>query len=148
MWKLLSVFLLLAAPHLKAQDSAEPDAEQARILMLENAWNQAVQQKDARALDLLLGMELVYIDYDGTLMDKAEYLASVKTASFHATRITNESMSAHSYGDAILVYGVYRESGVVGNGKVYNHRERFTDLWARRKGTWLCVSSQSTLAQK
>jgi ketosteroid isomerase-like protein len=145
---LLVLLLCCVVSDAEAQAPESDRTEQNTVLALENAWNQAVQQKDAAALDLLLGMELVYIDYDGTVMDKAEYLASVKAAAFHATRITNESVSAHSYGETILVYGVYRESGTLDSGKAYNRRERFTDLWARRKGSWLCVSSQSTSAQK
>ena len=45
MWKLLSVFLLLLpASRFDAQGPAQPEGEQARILTLENAWNQSVQQ--------------------------------------------------------------------------------------------------------
>lgn len=142
-WKILLLLLPLAAGlYLFAQSADRTD--QSTVSALENAWNQAAQQKDAVALDMLLGSELVYIDYDGTLMDKAEYLASVKSQSFHATRIMNESMSAHSYGEMIVVYGVYREIGTLSNGKAYSRRERFTDVWVRRKSMWVCIASQST----
>jgi hypothetical protein len=44
MWKLVGVSLLfLASPRVDAQVKTQPD-EQARILTLESAWNQAVQQ--------------------------------------------------------------------------------------------------------
>jgi ketosteroid isomerase-like protein len=144
MWKLLSVFLLLAAPHLKAQDSAQPDAEQARILTLENAWNQAVQQKDAPALDILLAPDLIYVEYDGTLMNKGQYLASVRSPSLQPLHIVNESTSVHLYGMVAVVNGICRENGVK-NGKPYTLRERFTDTWVRRSDNWVSVASQSTL---
>jgi len=67
------VLLLLMVPRFDAQRAVDPDSEQGRILSLENAWNQAVQQKDATALKILLGPELVYVDFDGKLMDKTEY---------------------------------------------------------------------------
>ena len=61
----------------------QANAEQSRILSLENAWNEAVQQKNTAAIQTLLDSGLVYVDYDGKLMDKAEYLASVKSESLH-----------------------------------------------------------------
>jgi ketosteroid isomerase-like protein len=144
MWKLLSVFLLLAAPRLFAQDTIPPGPEQARILTLESAWNQAVQVKDLAALELLLGTELVYVDYDGKLMDKAEYMASVQAPSLRPTRIVSESMRVHLYGSAAMVNGVYREDGLK-DRKPYTIRERFTDLWVHRSDSWVCVASHSTL---
>jgi ketosteroid isomerase-like protein len=144
MRKLLFVVLLLAGPRLSAQRSASPDTEQVRILTLENAWNQAVQQKDADALKILLAPDLTYVDYDGTLMDKAEYLASVQSPSLEPVRIVNESTNVHLYGTVAVVNGVCRENGVK-NRKPYTLRERFTDTWVRRGDNWVCVASESTL---
>jgi ketosteroid isomerase-like protein len=139
------VLLLLMAPRFDGQRTVEPDSEQSRILSLENAWNQAVQQKDATALKILLGPELVYVDYDGKLMDKTEYLASVQAqSSLHPGRIMNESMKVYVFDAVAVVNGVYREDGAK-NGKPYVLRERFTDTWIRRSGSWMCVASQSTL---
>lgn len=145
MWKLFPVLLvLLAAPQFSAQSPVQPDPEQARILTMENAWNQAVQQKDTAALKMLLAPELIYVDYDGSLMNKAEYLASVQAPSLHPVRIVNDSMNVHLYGAVAVVNGTCRESGVK-NGKPYAYHERFTDTWIRRSDTWVCVASQSTL---
>ncbi|MFZ0773253.1 MAG: nuclear transport factor 2 family protein [Candidatus Sulfotelmatobacter sp.] len=139
------VLLLLALPLLDAQSTVQPDADQSRILSLENAWNQAVQQKDATALKILLGPELFYVDYDGKLMDKTEYLASVQAQSLlRPGRIVNESMNVHLYDAVAVVNGVYREEGAK-NGRPYVLRERFTDTWIRRSGSWMCVASHSTL---
>lgn len=144
MWKAFSVVLLLSVPQLHAQDASQAGSEQARILTLENAWNQAVQLKDGPALKMLLGAELVYIDYDGKLMDKDEYLASVLAPSLRPVRIVSDSMSVRLYGATALVNGVYRENGIR-EGKPYSLRERFTDLWVHRSGSWVCVASHSTL---
>jgi ketosteroid isomerase-like protein len=147
MWKLRFMVLaltLLAAPRLVAQSEAQTDTEQARILTLENAWNQAVQQKDARALKLLLAPDLTYVEYDGTLMDKTQYLASVQSPSLQPVRIVNESTNVRLYGAVAVVNGVCREDGVK-NGKPYALRERFTDTWIRRGNDWVCVASESTL---
>jgi hypothetical protein len=56
--------------------------------------------------------DLIYVDYDGTLMNKAEYLASVQSLALHPVRIVNESMNLHFYGMVAVVTGVCRENGV------------------------------------
>ncbi|MFZ0955378.1 MAG: nuclear transport factor 2 family protein [Candidatus Sulfotelmatobacter sp.] len=123
---------------------SQTDAEEARILALENAWNQAVLQRDPIALGMLLGSELVYVESDGKLMNKTEYLASVQSQSSHPARIASEAMNVHFYGATAVVSGVYRETGVR-NGKPYLLREHFIDTWVHRDETWMCVASGSTL---
>ncbi len=144
MGKLFSVILLLLmAP--RGQTQAGPvQAEDSRILTLELAWNHAVQGKDVKAVEMLIAPEMVYVEIDGTLMNRAEYLASVASQSIHAEQILCESMTVHVYGPVAIVSGVYRETGAQ-NGKPYSHRERFIDTWVLRGENWLCVASQSTL---
>jgi ketosteroid isomerase-like protein len=139
----LFIILLLSA-HLNAQAVGKPDGDRTRILALEKAWNQAVRGKDTVALKLLLGPELVYVDYDGTLMDKEQYLASVQSQLMQPERIVSESMNVHLYGAAAVVEGIYRETGEK-NGKPYTLRERFSDTWILRNESWECVASHSTL---
>jgi len=136
--------LLFASLPLTGQEAVNADSQKTKILALENAWNRAEQNKDAKALDGLLAGTLVYIDYDGTLMDKAKFMASVNAPSLHPEQIVNESMTAYMYGDSAVVTGIYREKGVR-NGKPYSRRGRFTDTWVNQSGTWVCASSQSTL---
>lgn len=145
---MITVLLLLAigSPVL-AQRSVASDPEQTRILALETAWNRAEEQKDAQTLDGLLASTLLYIDYDGSLMNKAQFLASVKAPSLHPEQIVNESMTAQMYGSVAIVTGVYREKGTSG-GKGYLRRGRFIDTWINQDGTWRCVTSQSTLISR
>jgi ketosteroid isomerase-like protein len=138
------VFLLAAMLPVDSQAQAKPDGEQTKILALENAWNQAEEHKDIKALEELLDPTLVYIDYDGSIMDKTQFIASIKAPQLNPEQIVNESMTAHVYGDSAVVTGVYREKGV-NNGKPYLRHGRFTDTWVFQRGTWVCVASQSTL---
>jgi hypothetical protein len=103
--------LLFVSMQLIGQEAANADSQRSKILALENAWNQAETNKDAKALDGLLASTLVYIDYDGTIMDKAKFMASVRAPSLHPEQIVNESMTAYMYGDSAVVTGIYREKG-------------------------------------
>ena len=139
-----AILLVLTAMAWAAQTPAQPDAEQTKILALENAWNRAEETKDSKVLETLLDPTLVYIDYDGSLMDKAQFIASIKQSALHPEQIVNESMSAHVYAGSAVVTGVYREKGM-NHGKPYLRRGRFTDTWVYRDNAWVCVASQSTL---
>lgn len=112
-------------------------------MALENAWNQAVQMGESKPLQPMLVDGLIYIDYDGKLMNKGEYLAHVGAPSMHPEHIANESMHAQAYGNSVVVTGIYHEKGSK-KGQPYELRERFVDAWIQQNGMWVCVSSQST----
>jgi hypothetical protein len=137
-------FLLLVLVTGNAQTATPQDPEQRGLVALENAWNRAVQQKDVKTLGSLLAAELIYIEDDGTMMNKEQYMASVSDPALHLLHAVSESMRVQSHGLSAVVVGVYREKGIK-NGKPYLHRERFVDTWINRNGAWMCVASQSTL---
>jgi ketosteroid isomerase-like protein len=136
--------LLAIALLLPAQDRNPLSADQSLILTLEKAWNVAEESKDIRALDQLLSSTLVYTDYDGSFMNKEQFLASVRSATPDADQITNENVSVKMYTASAIVTGIYHEKGTM-KGKTISRRGRFTDSWVKENGTWLCVASQSTL---
>jgi ketosteroid isomerase-like protein len=145
MGKAIFIYLYLMATMIAAAQSApQPNADQARILSLESAWDQALRQKDVHALQLLIGPEFVYVEYDGKRMSQTEYLSSVQSQTQSPSKIVSDSVKVQIYGGAGVVTGTYRETGV-NNGKPYELRERFMDVWVRRGGSWVCVASQSTL---
>ena len=139
-----SILLFATCMLVVAREAPDTQGQRTRILALENAWNLAEEHKDTEALDGLLAATLAYTDYDGTFMNKAQFMASVKAPSLHPEQIVNESMTAELYRDSAVVTGVYREKGV-SHGKTYLRRGRFTDTLVSENGTWRCVASQSTL---
>jgi uncharacterized protein (TIGR02246 family) len=136
-------WLLLAGLPAGAQ-SAEQSAEQNRIRALENVWTQAVREKDVKGIALLVGKDLVYVDYDGKVMNKTEYLASVAAPEVHYEHVVSSSMQVQFFGQSAVVIGIYTEKGEK-KGKPYMHRERYIDTWVRENGLWMCVASQATL---
>lgn len=123
------------------------DSQKARVLALENVWNEAEKNKDGKAIDGLLAPTFSYTDSDGTLMNKQQYLASITADSYNPDQIVNEGMNVQSYEHAAVVTGMYREKGS-DKGKAYSRRGRFTDMWVQEKGGWLCVASHETLMGK
>jgi len=144
--KAIGLFLMMSSLVLLSYSQSNLSYDEGRLLALENAWNQAEQNKDVGTLDQLLAPQLVYIDYDGSLQSKQEFLATARATDLHPEQITNEQQSAHVFGDCAVITGVYRERGIY-KGKPYTRRGRFTDTWVKINGTWQCVASQSTLIQ-
>jgi len=145
---MLAAFVLfgLSAVLLFAQDQPKNN-EEGHLLALESAWNHAEQSKDAAALKQLISDSFEYVDYDGTLMNKKEFLASILSNSVQGEQINNDGMTVHIYGNAAVVNGIYRDRGLE-NGKPFSRRGRFTDTWIYQNGAWQCVASQSTLISR
>ncbi len=130
-----------------SQEMVTKEAVQAKVLALENAWNLAEAHKDVKAMEELMANSLIFVDYDGTVLNKAQILASAKTATAEPPKIVAESMAAQVYGKTAVVTGVYRDTGTV-HGKAYSHKGRFIDVWVEENGNWQCVASQATLIGK
>jgi ketosteroid isomerase-like protein len=122
-------------------------AEEIQIKQLERAWNEAEARHDMVAVTNIVGETLSYIDFDGSIKNKAEYLKDVLDTPYQADHLYDEGLSVNVYGDsAAVAVGVYRETGTT-KGKKYVHRVRFTDTWIKQGAVWRCVASQSTLIQ-
>lgn len=147
--KVLMVACLLLAASLMApaQTNSAISGDEGTILVLENAWNRAEMNKDGQALEELLADSLVYVDYDGTLMNKKQFVDSVKDSTVQSLQLVNDNVHVHMYGESAVVYGVYHEKGVE-KGRSYTRNGRFVDTWVKVSNTWQCVSSQSTLLSR
>ena len=139
-----SMVLLLAVATSSARQAARSD-ESSHVLALDNSWNRALETKDTKALDMLLADTFVSIDIDGSMQNKREFLASIKSPDYHppAQAVTEQS-AANVYGDSAVVVGIFRSKGV-DKGKKYSNRERFVDTWVKINGTWKCVASVTVL---
>lgn len=123
------------------------DGDEMRIIALENIWNQTQLNHDADAMGSMLHPDFVFTDYDGTIMSKAQFLASIRDPSNKLTLEVSDDMKLHRFGDTVVVIGATHEKGAL-KGKTYEHYGRFTDTWIKRGGEWICVASQLGLLQK
>ena len=148
MRKILTLLLAVAALAftVRIQGRAKAADDETQLIQLERSWNQAEMGRDAGAIASLFDDTLVYVDYDGSLRNRAEYLQSVASPSSSPEHMYDEGMKVHVYSNAGVVSGVYRETGTT-KGKPYTRRARFTDTWIKQTGQWKCVASQSTLIQ-
>ena len=72
--KKIGAFLLVMAAlafGVLMQEHAKASDEETQLIQLERAWNQAETGSDPSAISRLFEDTLVYVDYDGSLMNKA-----------------------------------------------------------------------------
>jgi ketosteroid isomerase-like protein len=141
---MLAMAVLLCGALLAMAQQKSMSDEGGRILALEQAWNRALEEKDAKALDMILSNTMVSIDIDGSVSSKSEFLASIKLPDYQPSQAVTEQSNVQVYGDAAVVVGIFRIKGTA-KGKAYVHRERFVDTWIKVNGAWQCVATTSTL---
>ena len=122
-------------------------AEKSKIIALENVWNQAQIHHDGQALNRLVVDTFVYTDWDGTVMNKAKFIADAKDTSTQVTSAANEDVNVYFYPGVAVVIGSYHTRGT-NHGKPFDHYGRFTDTWIPAAGQWVCVASHTNLVKK
>jgi hypothetical protein len=148
--KLRTVTVMLLACNLVvvAQVAVQdPKAEKSKLIALENAWNQAQIHRDGEALNQLTADTFVYTDWDGTVMNKAKFIADSKDPSVETTAVSNDGVDVYFYPGVAVVTGAYHAKGH-NKGKPFDHFGRFTDTWILSGGQWECVASHTTLTRK
>jgi len=142
------LILLLALSSLPlVQSISRAQGDETKIIALENLWNQMQINHDADAMGKMLDSDFVLTDYEGTVMSKTQFLASIRDKSTQLTVEVSDDMKLHRYGDTVVVTGATREKGTE-KGKPFSHQGRFTDTWIKKEGQWPCVASQLSLIGK
>ncbi|HET6175761.1 MAG TPA: nuclear transport factor 2 family protein [Candidatus Sulfotelmatobacter sp.] len=121
-----------------AQSSYARDAE-SKIVALEHiARMQACEAKDLRTLDTILDEGFVLIDEEGKVMNKAQVLAYVQTAT--SLQYLTDEMVVKVDGDTAIVTGLYQAKSLM-REKAIVRRGRFVDTWRYNDGRWVAVAS-------
>jgi hypothetical protein len=143
----LCLLLVLSLPVGGRNPSKDSAADESKLIALENLWNQAQLHHDAKALNQLVSDTFVYTDYDGTVMNKAQFMADLKDPAYRATLITNEDVKVYPYQSAAIVIGTYHSKGTY-KRQPFDHYGRFTDTWIYENNKWQCVASHTNLIKK
>jgi ketosteroid isomerase-like protein len=141
------LLLVLVSTGQVAAQKTKDDSQQSKILIMEHLWNEAQVNRDARALDFMIGTAFVNTEYDGEVSDKSKFLADIKDPQFNLSSLTIQDLKVSMYADSAVVVGVYRTKGAY-QGKPYEHVGRFTDTWVYAEGRWQCVASHTSLLKK
>jgi len=109
------------------------------LLELNGDYIRSVQNSDVRRFNEILADDFLCSLPDGSLLDRGHFLEHTAKP----TRISNlqaEDINVRLMGDFAIIHArttYVSPDGLAGSG-------RYTDVWARRNGTWLAVSAHVT----
>lgn len=109
------------------------------IIALENRRIEAMIKGDVQALEEILAEDLIYTHTTARLDTKVSFIASISSGSTNYRSIEREDVKVRQFGDTAVVTGLAKFH--VGDNKF---EARFTDVYAKRSGTWQMVAWQST----
>jgi ketosteroid isomerase-like protein len=118
-------------------------AVRAEILAMENQWATAIERQDAAAFDRLAAEDFRFIDEDGRVLNRAQYIAARSHNPESVESAVQDQIEVRQYGDAAIATGRSIIHGTRA-GAPFVYRFRWTDVYARRGERWQAVSAQLT----
>jgi ketosteroid isomerase-like protein len=113
------------------------------VIDLDRKRMQAMAAKDIATLEKLLADDLVYAHSSARLDTKRSLIDAMKSGATVYTGIEPSDVKAQDLGDAVVLTGI-AQIKVVSNGTPNAFGVRFTDVYAKRNGSWQMVTWQST----
>jgi ketosteroid isomerase-like protein len=120
-----------------AQTIDQTDLE--TLQQLNRDYIDSVQHSNVRRFEEILAEDFLCSSPDGSLLDRAAFL----TQTARPVTITNlqaRDVLVRILGDVALIHA--RTTYTLADGRPASGR--YTDVWARRGGRWLCVSAHVT----
>ena len=120
-------------------DSATSTSDVEILTSLNHDYIRSVQNSDVRRFDEILAADFRCSNPDGSLIDRSGFLAQT------ARPVTISNLEAldveiRIFGDVAIIHA--RTSYTTADGRP--GMGRYTDVWARQNGKWLCVSAHVT----
>ncbi len=118
-------------------------SDEKQILKLENDWVRALKTKDRKLLDTIVAPDFSFIEPDGTVKNRDEYLADRSSDIADVESFENVDLKARVFGNCALASGVAKITERR-QGKRYRFGLRWKELWLKAKEKWQVVASQAT----
>ena len=121
----------------------QPLSDEKQILKLEDDWARALKTKDRQLLETIVARNFTFIEPDGTVKNRNEYLAdrSSDIADIESFELADLKVSV--FENCALTSGVSKITERR-QGKRYRFSLRWKELWLKDDGNWQVVASQAT----
>lgn len=122
-----------------------PLDDAATLLYMERDWNDALKNRDAGWFERNYAHDASAVaSTSGVLRSKAEAINEVRTdkAAFESLELSD--LNARVDGNKAIVTGINHVKGKDAQGKPFDRRVLFTDVFIKRDGRWLVWSTQGT----
>ena len=137
----LLLIIVLSATAAAGISPAQQESElSSKILALESKWNEAYKRNDISTMNSLLADDFIITVEDGTTYSKSGYIANAGDGAMHVEISEMSNLKVTLHGPVAVVTGAYHEKGTL-NGRPYEWRDRFTDVWLNSEGRWQLIVS-------
>lgn len=113
------------------------------VIELDRKRMTAMAEKDVAALQAMLADDLIYTHSSARMDTKASLIGNMQSGATVYSSVVPSDVVAQDCGDAVVLTGVARIK-VTSGGNPMSFGVRFTDVWAKRGGSWQMVTWQST----
>jgi len=153
-----SVFLLSSsfalaqtpAPATNAAKPAVTSAESPEIRefqKIEDAWADAINQRDQYALELVLSPLFVDVAASGDITTRNQQLAQLITVEDKTLHLDQRVITVRMVGEIAVANGTYVLHHKAGSAE-RDEKGVFTHVFERAHSGWLCINSQRTLLRE
>ena len=130
-----------------AQAQAAVGTAEKAVAAAEEQWTQAERTNNPDLAAPLLADKLIYIDTDGSISNRAKFLADAKATRF--TSVDIEDFHVTVIGHTAVATMVFKAKGTDEKGKPMDVNARWADTWVKMpSGAWQCVLSQGSNLKK
>ena len=125
---------------------AQEAAIEAGIKELSSQWSTAYLKNDTSILERIWAPDFVYVEPSGHRFTKAEGIAALEAGGERHTVSDASSIDVRVYGGGTVAVdiGDYAEAGTDKDGKSFERRTRFTNVWVLKDGAWQCVRGHAS----
>ena len=110
----------------------------AELVAVSADWDRAMTANDADAIGRHMADDWTIVGSDGSIGDKATFLALVRSGALSHDVMTTEDLQIRVYGDTAVTVA----RGVSGGryqGQPFRELERASCVFVRQEGRWRCV---------
>jgi ketosteroid isomerase-like protein len=143
--------LLLFAPasvilaQVRGGDAAGRSKAEQEVLKVMDEWIDALKRNDGPALDRMVSDDFHLVASDGRTRDKKEELEPSKSGQIKFEQLSAENVKVFVSGDTAIATGIGIFKGTA-QGRPFEGRELFFDVYQKRDGRWKVLASRSTPA--
>jgi ketosteroid isomerase-like protein len=113
-------------------------------MYLEHEWNDAYMSANSAWFDKNFASDMTNISSTGKMTNKTEEMADLKSRKGVTSWAELSDLNARKEGDTVVVTGINRLKGKDGEGKAFDTRVAFTDVWIKRDNRWQVLATQGT----
>src|SRR5207237_3476922 len=130
--------LVLAQAARPAGGAAQQGSIDQTLRGLSEQWAKVPVTRDAGVLKRIWAADFVYVEPSGRVFNKEEGIADVAkiTDKYTSAEISGLKIRVYGGGTVAVVIGDDREVGRDKDGKAFDRKSKFTNVWVLQNGSW------------